>query len=262
MKKRYLVLLVLCASLLAGCGTDKGKAAPESSSVVTENNGKAVPEDSSAVTENKGTADNDGVLTPEYVCEEFDIDESEFEGVDFDAFVSYYGLTYDNIGEGDPRFLLNDYKAMEDKTEIPDYTSVKVTMDKFLPEYQDKAEVVVIEDVKGETCQITVLDFELGKVFSTSGSLDDITAADIVRDADDTVKKAVVDSMDKNNICNWAAPKESTDEDITGTEAGCTIIIKMSDETCYGISYKPGGATDSMDNFISDMEAMASLSGK
>lgn len=113
--KKYLVLLVLCVSLLAGCGTDKG------------------------------TADNDGVLTPEYVCEEFGMDESEFEGVDFDAFVSYYGLTYDNIKEGDPRFLLNDYKAMEDKTEIPDYTSMKITTDKFLPEYQDKAEVVVIE---------------------------------------------------------------------------------------------------------------------
>ncbi len=247
MKKRYLVLLVLCVSLLAGCGTDKGKATPEDSSVVTEN---------------KGTADNDGVLTPEYVCEELGIDESEFEGVDFDAFVSYYGLTYDNIGEGDPQFLLNDYKAMEDNTEIPDYTSMKVTTDKFLPEYQDKAEVVVIEDVKGETCQITVLDFELGKVFSASGSLDNITAADIVRDTDDTVKKAVMDSMDKNNICNWTASNENADEDITGTEAGCTIIIKMSDETCYGISYKPGDATDNMDKFVSDIEAIASLSGK
>lgn len=257
MKKRYLVLLVLCVSLLAGCGTDKGKAAPEDSSVVTENNGKAAPESSSAVTEDKGTADNDGVLTPEYVCEEFDMDESEFEGVDFDAFVSYYGLTYDNIGEGDPQFLLNDYKAMEDKTEIPDYTSMKITTDKFLPEYQDKAEVVVIENVKGETCQITILDFELGKVFSASGSLDNITAADIVRDADDTVKKAVMDSMDRNDIGNWAVPDESADEDITGTEAECTIIIKMSDETCYGISYKPGDATDDMDKFVSDMEAIA-----
>lgn len=242
MKKRYLILLVLCVSLLVGCGTDKGKAAPEDSSVVTED---------------KGTADNEGVLTPEYVCEEFGMNESEFEGVDFDAFVSYYGLTYDNIKEGAPQFLLNDYKAMEDKTEIPDYTSIKVTTDKFLPEYQDKAEVVVIEDVKGETCQITVIDFELGKVFSASGSLDSITAADIVRDADDTVKKVVMDSMDKNNICNWAAPKESADEDITGTEAGCTIIIKMSDETCYGISYKPGGAADDVDQFVSDMEAIA-----
>ncbi len=242
MKKRYLVLLVLCVSLLTGCGTDNGKAAPE---------------DSSAVTEDKGTADNDGVLTPEYVCEEFGIDESEFEEVDFDAFVSYYGLTYDNIGEGDPMFLLNDYKAMEDKIEIPDYTSMKVTTDKFLPEYQDKAEVVVIEDVKGETCQITILDFELGKVFSASGSLDNITAADFVRDADDTVKKAVMDSMDKNNICNWTAPKESVDEDITGTEVERTIIIKLNDETCYGVSYKPGGATDDMDQFVSDMEAIA-----
>lgn len=255
-------MLVLCVSLLAGCGTDKGKAASEDSSAVTENNGKAASEDSSAGTEDNGTTDNDGVLTPKYVCEKFSMDESEFEGVDFDAFVSYYGLTYDNIGEGDLRFLLNDYKAMENKTEIPDYTSMKITTDKFLSEYQDKAEVVVIEDVKGENCQITILDFELGKVFSASGSLDNITAADIVRDADDTVKKAVMDSMDKNNICNWTASNENADEDITGTEAGCTIIIKMSDETCYGISYKPGGAADDMDKFVSDMEAMASLSGK
>lgn len=36
----------------------------------------------------KGTADNNGVLTLEYVCEDFDMDEFEFEGVDFNDFVS------------------------------------------------------------------------------------------------------------------------------------------------------------------------------
>lgn len=74
---------------------------------------------------------NDNRLTLEYVCGEFNMDESEFDGVDFDAFVSYYGLTYDNIKEGDPRFLLNDYKSLEDKMIIPDYSSIKATTDIF-----------------------------------------------------------------------------------------------------------------------------------
>ena len=137
---------------------------------------------------------NDNRLTLEYVCGEFNMDESEFDGVDFDAFVSYYGLTYDNIKEGDPRFLLNDYKSLEDKMIIPDYSSIKATTDIFLPEYIDKVELVIIEDIKGETCQTIIIDFRLGKVFSIFDSIDNITSNDIVKDTDDTVRKVVIES--------------------------------------------------------------------
>lgn len=184
------------------------------------------------------------------------MDESEFDGVDFNAFVSYYGLTYENIGGGDPRFLLNDYKELQDKTEIPDYAALKITTNKFLPEYQDQVEMVIVEHVEGETCQTTVIDLKLGKVFTTNGNIENLSADDIVGDAGDATKNAIVNSMNTRNICSWEAENVDEDSDITGTEAGCTIIIKMSDGTCYGISYKPGDGSGDMDGFVSDMEVL------
>jgi len=240
-KKIYIALLFVFLLALTGCGT-----------------GKSDNKESGDITMKDNTLQNgDGTLTLEYVCSEFDIDEAEFEGVDFDAFVSYYGLTYDNIGEGNPRFLLNDYKALEDKTAVPDYGSIKATTNKFLPEYKDRTETVIIENVKGEQCRITIIDLKLGKIFSASGSLDNISSRDIVRDVDDTVKKSVADNMDKYNICDWVQ-ENSGDEDVAGTQSGVTIIIKMDDDTVYGISCNQGhGNIENIERFAASLEDIA-----
>ena len=252
-RKYYYAIMVALMLALTGCGSDKRDNQKEQESIATEASQK---EQDNVATEHGQAQAKDEKLTLEYVCEEFNIDESEFDGVDFDAFVSYYGLTYENIGEGDPRFLLNDYKELQDKTEIPDYAALKITTNKFLPEYQDQVEMVIVEHVEGETCQTTVIDLKLGKVFTTNGNIENLSADDIVGDAGDATKNAIVNSMNTRNICSWEAENVDEDSDITGTEAGCTIIIKMSDGTCYGISYKPGDGSGDMDGFVSDMEVL------
>ena len=256
-RKYYYDYYVIVAALmlsLAGCGSDKQDNQKEQGNITTE----ASQKDQDNVTTEHGQAQaKDEKLTLEYVCEEFNIDESEFDGVDFDAFVSYYGLTYENIGEGDPRFLLNDYKELQDKTEIPDYAALKITTNKFLPEYQDQIETVIVEHVEGEACQTMVIDLNLGKVFTTNGSIENLSTDDIVGDTDDAMKDAIINSMNTRNICSWKAENVGQNSDIMGTEAGCTIIIKMTDDTCYGISCMPGDGSSDMDGFVSDMEALA-----
>lgn len=241
----YLLLLFVFLFSLTGCDskkTDNKKGSEES--VMNDN----IIEDKS----NKS-------LTMEYVCEEFNINEAEFEGVDFDAFVSYYGLTYDNIKEGNPRFLLNDYKSLNDNTKIPEYGSLKATTNKFLPEYMEQLEAVIIQDIKGEICIITIIDYKLGKVISASGNIDNITAGNIVKDADDSIMRAVRDSMDKYDICSWEAGGTDSDGDIVGTEAGYIIFVKMKDNSVYGISCKTGKGNDleNIDGFVADMEKIA-----
>ena len=174
MRRKYYYVIVAALMLsLAGCVSDKQDNQKEQGNITTEGSQK----DQDNVTTEHGQAQaKDEKLTLEYVCEEFNIDESEFDGVDFDAFVSYYGLTYENIGEGDPRFLLNDYKELQDRTEIPDYAALKITTNKFLPEYQDQVETVIVEHVEGETCQTTVIDLKLGKVFTTNGNIENLSA--------------------------------------------------------------------------------------
>lgn len=156
----------------------------------------------------------------------------------------------------DPRFLLNDYKELQDRTEIPDYAALKITTNKFLPEYQDQVETVIVEHVEGETCQTTVIDLKLGKVFTTNGNIENLSADDIVGAADDATKDAIINSMNNRNICSWEAENVDEDSDITGIQAGCSIIIKMSDDTCYGISYRSENSTGDMDGFVSDMESL------
>lgn len=243
-KKAYIVLLFVFMFSLAGCGVKNADNKKGSEDITM---GDSI------------TESNDNSLTMEYVCEEFNIDESEFEGVDFDAFVSYYGLTYDNIKEGNPRFLLNNYKSKADKTKVPDYKSIKVTTSGFLPEYKDKVEIVIIENVQGEACFTTIIDFSIGKVFSATGSVGNISAKNIVKDVDDTVKKAVADAIDKYDICSWKADNKSNDSDLVGTSSGCTIIIKMTDDNVYGISCKMGQGdnTKNIDEFVSDIEKLS-----
>lgn len=258
MRRKYYYVIVAALMLsLAGCGlVDKQDNQKEQGNITTEASQK---DQDTVTTEHEQAQAKDEKLTLEYVCEEFNIDESEFDGVDFDAFVSYYGLTYENIGGGDPRFLLNDYKELQDKTEIPDYAALKITTNKFLPEYQDKIETVIVEHVEGETCQTIVIDLKLGKVVTTNGSIENLSADDIVGDADDATRDAIINSMNNRNICNWEAGEAENveqDSDITGTEACCTIIIKMSDDICYGISYRSENSTGDMDGFVSDMESL------
>ena len=224
-KKIYLVLMVIFLFFMVSCKNSNADNKKESEDIIMgENN-----------------INNDNRLTLEYVCGEFNMDESEFDGVDFDAFVSYYGLTYDNIKEGDPRFLLNDYKSLEDKMIIPDYSSIKATTDIFLP-----------------TCQTIIIDFRLGKVFSIFDSIDNITSNDIVKDTDDTVRKVVIESMNKHNISNWSVNKTDDDGDIVGTKSGRTVVMRMSNKVCYGISYKPGNQVGDVDGFVEDVEKLVS----
>ncbi|MFR0783953.1 MAG: hypothetical protein ACLSHP_13945 [Coprococcus sp.] len=67
---------------------------------------------------------------------------------------------------------------------------------------------------------------------------------------DDATKDAIINSMNNRNICSWEAENVDEDSDITGIQAGCSIIIKMSDDTCYGISYRSENSTGDMDGFV------------
>ena len=222
-RKYYFAIMVALMLALAGCGLDKRDNQKEQENITTE----ACQKDQDNVTTEHGQAQaKDEKLTLEYVC------------------------------EGDPRFLLNDYKELQDRTEIPDYAALKITTNKFLPEYQDQVETVIVEHVEGETCQTTVIDLKLGKVFTTNGNIENLSADDIVGAADDATKNAIINSMNNRNICSWEAENVDEDSDITGIQAGCSIIIKMSDDTCYGISYRSENSTGDMDGFVSDMESL------
>ena len=71
------------------------------------------------------------MLTLEYVCDEFQIDESEFADVDFERFVNYYNLSYETIHNENVEFLLEKYKENLEKIELPDYSLMYNSLGKY-----------------------------------------------------------------------------------------------------------------------------------
>lgn len=88
MRRKYYYVIVAALMLsLAGCGlVDKQDNQKEQGNITTEASQK---DQDTVTTEHEQAQAKDEKLTLEYVCEEFNIDESEFDGVDFDAFVSF-----------------------------------------------------------------------------------------------------------------------------------------------------------------------------
>ena len=74
-RKYYFAIMVALMLALAGCGSDKRDNQKEQENITTE----AGQKDQDNVTTEHGQAQaKDEKLTLEYVCEEFNIDESEF----------------------------------------------------------------------------------------------------------------------------------------------------------------------------------------
>ena len=257
MKKKMLchILLLVLLLIFTGCSDDKVNSSDNE--VVTEIEDTA-----------QGNNGNDDGLTIEYVCEKYNMDESEFDGVDFDAFVDYYGLTKDNMGAAGPKYLLEKYKELKYKVKIPEYSKLTGNTDTFLDEYKEHIEVVIIEEIEEagseQSCNTLVLDFALGyellshKPLSSSG----FSEEDIVKEIDDDIKNQIVDCINNSDLCNLE--KQSVDtasEQAEGYQPSATkLLIKMNDGTVYGISYietdNPADEEKQFFDFINDIKKL------
>lgn len=205
-------------------------------------------------------------MTLQYVCEKYDMDESEFEGVDFDAFVEYYGLTVDNMGATGPRFLLSKYKELKYKVKIPEYNNLTGNADVFLDEYTEHVELVIVEDIKEvgseQSCNTIVLDLALGYELLSHKPLSNskFSESDIVKEIDEDLKNKIFDCF-KNN--NFVSIKKQTVEDDSNKQNGDLyhVIVKLEDGTVYEIRGNEVSQDDkskkALSGFVDDIERLA-----
>ena len=226
MKKKIIVVAIISfLILLIGCGNKDIK-------VITAEN----------TNESKDKEETDMKLTIEYVCDKYDIDKSEFDGIDFNDFVEYYDLTYENIASENIPFLLNDYKSLTYKVKIPKYDS-SITTDTFLTEYKEKIEVVRIVDIRAdgsvEECVYTIVDFNIGLILVSSYPTSALSEDNIVGETDDDIKEKVKDSFEKYDVYNWKenVSSNNSEEDEIGTSNNISVVIELADGTVYGYSY-------------------------
>lgn len=143
---RARILAALCALLLAagltGCGKDDGETGGEQE------------------------------LTLEYVCAQFGISEAEFEGVDFDSFVDYYGLTNENIQDESVEYLLRQYRENGGQPASCDYGYMYDGTDgaALTAADGDSVSVVFLAQDEDDLHSFWIFDFDKGIKLAGGGS--------------------------------------------------------------------------------------------
>ena len=180
-------------------------------------------------------------LTIDYICENSDLEPEDFEGIDFDAFVSYFKLTTKNFEGTNIRFLLSQFDNI-----VGDFSRYKVTTEQFKPEYMDQISYIIISgtDPAGseQLSDTTVIDFVSGHVYSPA-SLSFVTYDMIVRDIDDQLEEQMIGALEDCDICSWrpafyeddvfAIPEGQMD----GGETARVMMIVMEEGTVFQMSY-------------------------
>ena len=211
----------ICIGVVSGCSDKAANKLDNFSSTETT-------EETTELTEHR--------LTLQYACENCNVTESDFDGIDFDALVDYYGLTEENVNEGPLMFLIDDYKGLEYKIKLPDYMVGDIDKDTVSVDDLREIDFILIEDVHEETADETVIDFKnrIVLVGSRPGTYL-LTEDNIVAEVDDAMEQRVVDILTSSNIMNWKIKEKER----TSTEVHppyCTFTISFTDGSKYGIS--------------------------
>lgn len=219
--------------------------------------------------ENYSEAEEADSLTIEYLCENYGMKEADFDGIDFDDFVNYYGLTKESIKREVPAVLLDRYKREKLGEGVPKYIQLDKTVDVFKTEYKDDVEVVIVESIDGsgatQCSKVSIIDFGYGHILSGS-DLRFISEKNIVGDTNEQIKEEVLSYFDKYNIYNWDDknttaeidyPDDASDKGVSNA----VLTIKLGNGEVYKIGYDKN-ATDTQNKkdffgFVSEIEKKA-----
>ncbi|MGN0396255.1 MAG: hypothetical protein ACI4EF_12900 [Coprococcus sp.] len=197
-----------------------------------------------------GENGNDTLLTQEFVCNEFDIQESEFEGVDFSDFIEYYGLTYDNISNEDVSYLLNQYKENGGQVKFYDYkymyngkTDTKLTADN-----KDGVVTVLCAKKEGDLNSYWIYDFEQGIKIAGNGSESVINRDNIVATLTDEHKADVLRVFDEFDIYAWYERQEEL------TAGEWYISVEFSDGSIALISGSTSDKDFDFEGFLNKLQ--------
>lgn len=218
---RQLLLAVsvcILALLLAGCARDNGQSG--------EKDDKAMR------------------LTKEYALEHAALEESDLEGIDFEAFVDYYELTTADLEQYDLKALLKMYRDELALGERTDFTEIYEKAEGTLTETDlDQISQLIWElhDSNYNSCM--VLDLDNRAVYYGEGFfLDDCGDEHRVGELSDEdvafIRQALLDS----GICTWNSEYTGTSEGTTGHFAWA-IGARLADGRC--VSYSGSGVLNS-----------------
>lgn len=160
-----------------------------------------------------GESSGDQELTREYVCNQFGISEAEFEGVDFDSFVDYYGLTYENIRDESVEYLLRQYKENDGGPASYDYRYMYAGTEgaALTAEDRDRVSVVFLAQNEDDLHSFWIFDFEKGIKLVGGGSERVIDKDSVTAALDQEHKEQVLALFEKYDVYAWYENGERPD---------------------------------------------------
>lgn len=193
-------------------------------------------------------------LTLDYVCEEFDISAEEFAEVDFDTFVAFYGLTYENIHNESVLYLLDNYKANGGEAEYFDFSYLAEYDQEMIHMHENESEIVTVfySQTEGDAHCFFVYDFENGKIFACAGAEHTVSKEDMTGTLTDTDKETITQLPDKYHVSDW------TGNEVGEYDSKWYVAIEFADGTIYGVSgnyeYE---AIDDVNRFFADLQGLS-----
>lgn len=231
---------MLCAAALGGCGESGSGASSE------------------ATSEASSEAGSDTELTQEYVCSEFGISESEFEGVDFDRFADYYGLSYENIHNESVEYLLREYKKNNGEPAFYDYRYMyDADRDAVLTrEDQNSVSVVFLAQAEDDLNSYWIFDFEKGIKIVGAGAVQVIPGDNVTAALTQEHREQVLGLFEKYDVYAWYegreelnSGEEQSSEELSSEEQSSDrwyLSVRLQDGTVASVS---GSAEDSSADF-------------
>ena len=206
-------------------------------------------------------------VTMEYVCSEFGMSESDFDGIDFEDFVDEYNLTYEKIKRENVRVLLQCYKENLGKVKLPDYRIVfnNLRTTELTKENVNSIDIVYFSQINGEEHNFYIVDFEIGQIIEGSGSESMVSYDDIVGEANEQTKQKTIELFDKYDAYLWEQSDKvsrpiGTANGEVGTECRWYLKIKFNNGTIYriyGDTLTDETAPENFDLFVEDLKALA-----
>ncbi len=203
-------------------------------------------------TEGDNEGGNEMELTLEYVCEEFGIPESEFEEVDFDSFVEYYGLTYENIHRESVGYLLSEYKRNNGEIEFYDYKYMNNPTKGLIltSANQDDLKVLYCSKVEGDLRSFWVFDLERGIMIADTGADQVIHKDKIVASLYERDKEETFTLFSKYDVYSWYENKGNL------TSGGWYLAVEFNDGTIAGASGSLADENVDLDGLLSELKEL------
>ncbi len=182
-------------------------------------------------------------LTIEYVCEVCNVDKSEFDGVDFDAFVDYYDLTEESISKVKHiDILIANYKELAYKIKMPDYKKYfKYNTNELNVEERDNIEAIYTRRMSDMQVYTTIYDFRNEIVMAEDWDLLDMPLEDYIKKkTDDSLMETIKEYLDQADVYNWVLTEN--DEKYPDIKDACDyfvrdcyIVIVFKDGSKFGV---------------------------